>query len=463
MDVRDYLAIARARWRIISVITLLGIAMAATMTLLTKPVFQSQTSVLFSVRGAMTPSELAQGSSYAESQVESFAEVATSPLVLTPVIQQLQLRTTPGELSERVTVTIPNSTVILAIAVEASNPKEAADTANAIAAELSTVAAGFSPKSDGQETVKATVISPAQPASAPIQPRPLRNLAAGLLMGIVAGFGAALLADRIDTRVKAKEDVEAITQTPILGVVPFDDAVDDSGGLSAVENQGIRHEAYRKLRTNLQFVSAARGNRVLVVTSSVMGEGKSLTMVGLAFGLADTGKTVLLIDADMRRPRLAHRLGLEGNVGLSSVLSGAADLADVAQPWGQTGLSVVTSGLTPPNPTELLDSEAMTELVNRAAEEFDVVLIDAPPLLPVADALVLGKQVGGVLVVVGMHDVKKPQLADALDSLAGLDVRVQGLVLNKVRLDGDRGLYRGYYSEEADAKRSKKKQGKQSR
>jgi succinoglycan biosynthesis transport protein ExoP len=176
-------------------------------------------------------------------------------------------------------------------------------------------------------------------------------------------------------------------------------------------------EAVRRLRTNLQFIDVVNRPTSVVISSSIPDEGKSTIAINLAVALADTGARVILIDADLRQPSIAEYLSIEGEVGLTTVLIGRADAEDVVQPFGTSRLNVLPTGPIPPNPSELLGSPAMARLLDRLTAEYDMVLLDSPPLLPVTDAAVLGKLAGGVLLVVGTDRAQRPQLQETLVSL----------------------------------------------
>src|SRR5690625_3307256 len=212
------------------------------------------------------------------------------------------------------------------------------------------------------------------------------------------------------------------------------------------DSMSLRAEAIRRLRTNLQFVDFGDRPSSIVVTSSVPAEGKTTTAINLAASLADAGARVILVDADLRRPNIAKYMGFEGRVGLTTVLIGRAKVEDVAQPWQGTSLDVLPSGQVPPNPSELLGSRAMSRLLTELASTYDVIVLDSPPLLPVTDAAILSKMVGGALVVAGADGLHKKQLRASLDALEKVDAHVLGIVLNKVqRKERDRYAYE-YYS-----------------
>lgn len=448
VELQDYLGILRRRWVSATVVALLLVAAVLAVTLLMTPKFTATTRLFFAVQGTESVTELAQGSTFAEKQMTSYAQVATSPLVLDPVIRELGLSTTAAGLEGSVTPVVPTDTVILEISVTRADADEATAIANEIGAELASVAGDLSPaREDGTQAVKATILAPATTPTAPSSPNVLRNLAVGLALGLIGGVGMALLRNVLDTKVRDEHAIRAVTDSPLLGSIAFDNSVPDHPVVVVDSPLSAPSEAVRRLRTNLAFIGAANASKTVVITSSIPGEGKSTTSINLAASLADAGTRVLLVDADLRRPSVAGYLGLEGRAGLTSVLIGRADLRDVIQPWGNSGLHVLPSGQVPPNPSELLGSKAMADTLDELALHYDVILLDTPPLLPVTDAAILTKMVGGALVVVGADRIHRAQLAESLAGLETAGGIVHGLVLNKVARRDSSGYGYGYAGE----------------
>lgn len=443
MDLHDYVNLLRRFWRSAIATLLIAVAAAAGLSLLQRPMWTATTSIYVAVESGGTASELSQGANYAERQVKSFVEVAKSPFVLQPVIDTLKLDTTPQELGQNVSVSALSSTSVIAISVTSKNAQEAANIANAAADSLTVRVQELSPLGrDGNRLVQATVIEKAAVPTAPTSPKPQQNLALGLLLGAFLGIGQALLRDRLDTRVRNAADVARITETAVIGAVP--------NGQHAPNQQDTGYsptdEAFRTLRTNLSFLGLAGERRPsIVLTSSVSGEGKTETAIRLAKSLAEAGERVLLIDADLRRPQVAARLGLEGAAGLSHVLSGQASARDLVQPGGLDGLDVLTAGPIPPNPAELLSSDAMRQLIETAETRYDHVLFDSPPLLPVTDAAALAAQVGGAVLVARSGLVTQHELGAALTALGTAGGDVIGIVLNDVSKGSGNGSRSGYY------------------
>jgi succinoglycan biosynthesis transport protein ExoP len=432
VEPREYLDILRRRWMSIVIITLVTLASVAAVTLMMPKAYTATTRVFFAVNGDSV-SALAQASSFIEKQMASYAEVATSPKVLDKVVEQLGLGTTAVDLANSIEANVSLDTVIIEIAATDPDPRQAARIANAVGTELTKAASDLSPGlADGSEAIRATTLAVAQVPTSPSSPNILRNLGAGLLLGLLLGFGIAVLRKVLDTKVRGEQDVRALTDHPILGVVAFDQQVPRHPVILRDEPLAAPSEAVRRLRTNLQFIDVANRPKSIVISSSVPGEGKSTIAINLAVSLADTGARIILIDADLRRPSMAEYLGIEGNVGLTTVLIGRADIDDVVQPLGTTSLHLLPSGQIPPNPSELLGSPAMAGLLDRLTASYDMVLLDSPPLLPVTDAAVLTKMAGGALLVVGADRIHRPQLQETLGSLETAGAHILGIVMNKI-------------------------------
>ena len=448
MDLRDYLTIVRRRWVTVLVVAVTCFAAITAFTLLTTPRYTATTGLFFGVQSSGSAAELSLGSTFAEKQMTSYVKVATSPLVLDPVIQQLGLGVSPKTLARRVSATVPAETAILELSVTDPNPEQAVRIADALGATLAQTAVSLTPdRADGSQAVRVTTLERAAVPLSPSTPNIPRNLAVGLALGILLAFGLALLRDALDTKLRSAADVRALSDTPILGVIGFSQEVPKHPVILRGDTRSAAAEAVRRLRTNLQFVDVAEQCRSIVVSSSVPAEGKTTTAINLAVALADDGARVLLVDADLRRPTVAQYLGLEGAAGLTTVLIGRADVEDVVQPWGESTLDVLPAGQVPPNPSELLGSTAMRTLIRRFSERYDTVIIDSPPVLPVTDAAVLGRQAGGVLLVAGVDRIHRSQLNDALESLDTAGANLLGLVINKIaRREVASYAYERYYS-----------------
>jgi succinoglycan biosynthesis transport protein ExoP len=454
MELHDYLVILRKRWMSVALITALALGAAVTATALATPMYKAKSQVFVSVRtSGGTTSDLAQGSSFTQKQVKSYTDLVTSPRVLIPVIDHLDLATTPEQLGASITSMSPPDTVLINIVAEDADPQVASNVANATAASLAVQVTELEKPTDAEiSPVSIATVRNANPPSSPSSPNLEINLALGLMIGLLVGLGLAVLREVLDTKIRSEVDVNRVTDTSVIATIGYDVNAPDEPLIVQTSPQSHRSEAFRRLRTNLQFLDIADRPQSIVVTSSLPGEGKSTTTVNLAISLADAGSRVILVDADLRRPSVAEYMGLEGEVGLTTVLIGRATVEDVVQPWGNGNLHVLASGQIPPNPSELLGSRSMANLLDQLAQDYDVVLIDTPPLLPVTDAAILAKLTGGALVVVGSEKLHRQQLAEAMGSLETVGARVLGVVLNRLaRTQSDSYAYYDYSSTRSDA------------
>lgn len=438
LNVTEYLRITRKHWAPVAAVALAGIMLASLFALTRTPAYTTSSQVFVSFHGAESTSELATGTSYVQRRVVSYSNLVRSPQVLDPVIVELGLDTTAGELGTRVQAAPVTDTVLIDITATDADPTVAARIAN-------TVAESLAERVDELETPQQTVDSPVQlqmvreaapPGSASYPNIPVM-IFVGFLLGAALGIALAVLREIADTRVRSEQDVRAVTDSAVIGAITMDDEAEKNPLVVQTSPYHTRSEAFRRLRTNLQFLDLDGGPQAFVVTSSVPDEGKTTSAINLAITLADADSKVLLIDADLRRPSVAGYLGIEGSVGLTTLLIQRATIDDVIQPWGSAGLFVMPSGVVPPNPAELVGSKAMARLVHEMSEQFDYVIIDAPPLLPVTDAALIARMTSGVLMVAGAGQIRREQLRQSLANLSTVSARVLGIVLNKVGRSAD--------------------------
>lgn len=435
MDFEKLVHLLRRGWFFMVLGTVLGAAAGTAVTLAATPEFSADTQVYVSVNGATNSSEVAQGGTAAEQKVQSFANVARSAKVLQPVVDQLGLDGSTSDLARRVTAQTPIDSVIVTITVTDTEPGRAARIANAIGASLSDVITNQLEQPTTGE-VSPFRIETIQPATAPDQPSSPRlavNVAGGLVIGLLAGLGFAALRTALDTRIDGRATLESIVDAPVIGEIAFDKSVPDRPLVVQHDPSSPRAEAFRRLRTNLLFLDAGSDRRSFVVTSSVQSEGKSTTAANTAIALAESGKKVALVDGDLRRPRVADLMNVEGSAGLTDVLIGRLELSEALQPWGRGGLLVLASGQIPPNPTQLLASPAMDIVLRELESLVDVVVIDAPPLLPVTDAAILSGISSGAIVVVAMNRTTKKQVEGAFAALRDAGTAAVGSIMTMAK------------------------------
>jgi len=444
MELSDYIRILRKNWLVIVATTLIGLAAAAGYSLTRTPLYEAQSVVFVQSQSGSTASELQQGSNFAQARITTYVSLVREPVVMNPVITELALDTSASELAKSVTSTnAPNSTLIN-ITVQNADPVLASDIANALGASLAAAVERIDTPA-GQEVspIKLTRVRDALPPFTPASPNVPLNLALGVLVGLAVGVGIGVLRSVLDNKVRSPRDVETFTDRPLIGAIPQDPRAKERPLILQADPSNPRAEAFRALRTNLQFLEMD-GGHTFVITSSIPSEGKSTTTLNLAIALADSGKRVALVDADLRKPKVAEYLHLEGGAGLTDVLIGRARVADVLLPWGNRSLFVMPAGKTPPNPSELLGSDRMKRLLEALGKEFDVVLCDSPPLLPVTDAAVLSRATSGAIMVVATGRTTLHQLEGAFEALETVGSKVAGVVLTMVPTKGADAYTYGY-------------------
>lgn len=447
MDLRDYFRIIRSRWILITGCAAVAVALAALVTWSATPQYSSSAR-LFVSTSASDDSQALQGGQFSLQRVKSYADLLSGEEIARRVVEQLNLDESPAALSGQISASSKLDTVILTVSVTDANPRRARMLANAVASVfVSYVAELETPPGKDAATIKATVVDPASAPGAPVSPNPSRNIALGLILGLFLGAAISVLRDTLDTSIKTVNQLVDLVDAPILGSISYDTQAISTPLISSLDAYAPRAEAFRVLRTNLQFIDPDVPRKVFVITSSLPGEGKTTTAVNLALALAEGGEKVALVEGDLRRPKVSEYMRLESAVGLTTVLVGRLTLEDAMQPTANPGLDVLTSGSTPPNPAELLKSNGMAALIGELRESHDVVLIDAPPLLPVTDGALLAAQADGALLVVRHGKTTADQVALAVSRLESVDAKPVGVIFNMTPAKGGDGYGYGYAPE----------------
>lgn len=467
MGTRDYARILRRSWILILVAMALGTLVGWAVSAAAKPVYSATSAALVTSETGTTFNELTQGNAFTQQRVSTYANLTTEPIVTTRVIEELALDVSPRQFAADVAVSIPIDTTMLEVTVQHTSPETAAAIANALITNLAAVVAEVETSTvatgpvgpDGAvppaaSPVKITQVRVADTPDSPVSPNVPLNLAIGLFVGLAVGTLAAILREVIDTRVRSPEDIEAVTTAPVVGAIP--QITKNRAGAILIDGErgSPTAESFRILRTNLQFLDID-GPATFVVTSPGSGEGKSTIAANLAASIAANGVSVLLVEADLRRPQVHRYLGLEGGAGLTDILIGRAEFDDVVQSWASPNLHVLASGRIPPNPSELLGSQHMRELMARLQDMYDVVLYDTPPVLPVPDAAILSRNVGGVLLGVAIDQTRRDAIRAAIASLQKVSARIAGVVANRVNARGSSSyVTESYLSVERDDDRN---------
>lgn len=294
------------------------------------------------------------------------------------------------------------------------------------------------------------VVDRAEVPRGPVLPRVRRDIAVAGLAGLVLAFGLAFGFELLDSRIKSPDEIRTHLGLSFLGLVPVFPRKNGSGdgSLLDADSPPAFAEAIRGIRTAVLFSSADEGARSVLVTSTGPSEGKTVVSSNLAISLAQSGHRTLVVDADMRRPRLHEVLERSQEPGLSNVLVGETPLDGAARLTGVPNLWVLTAGQIPPNPAELLGSKKFEDLYAELKRRFDWIVFDAPPVMAVTDAAVLANRVGAVLFVIGAEMTTRQAAAAAIDQLSGAKAKFIGAVLNRVNVQRHSYYYAPYYRKE---------------
>lgn len=519
MELRDYLNVIRARrWVIIQAVVIVALA-ALVASLLQAPVYEGEAKVLIAEKGSGTELFGSIGldfSSQPERGLQTQVQLMQVRPLLENTIRTLGLGITPEQLAGRVTVSAVGQTNIVRITARDRDPARAAEIANTLAEEFVTwsrdykreainaaadevstrleiakdeileigrriqsegksddltaelaIATGSYTQLAGKleelrinaqlETGSGRVVSPAAEAAAPVEPRPARNTALGLAVGLVFGLGMAFLYEYLDNTLKSSEEIETLLGgAPVLGLIPAEKYDKDQKRRTTILTHpgSAAAEAYRVLRNNLDFMNFEHNITTLLVTSAAPAEGKSTVAANLAAGLAQAGKKVVLVASDFRKPTTPQFFGVNNTIGLSDVLTGAHSLkAAMQRPDNAMDLLILTSGKLPPNPSELLGSQKMRDLLEELKGWADWVIIDTPPLLAVADGAAVARWCDGVVMVTKGGVSTREAVKKAHDMLENVGARTLGGVVwgldSRSSSSGYgymRGYYGGYYS-----------------
>ncbi len=429
MEMSDHLRAVRKNWWIVLLTLIVTVSAAAFVTVRETPKYAS--SVTFFVGASASTGTALQADQFAQQRIASYVGVLTSERLAKQILAGTGLPMTVAEVTSSITATSDPNTVLLGATVTDTHPQRSLAIATAIADDLGPMVAGLEDTSHaGGTQVALTVISGPTLNPRPVSPSKTLNLGLGILVGLTLGAGLAIARQLADTTVRSGPALQSVASAPVLARVSLEARPRHQRIPLVAAAHSSRAEAYRRLRTNLMFSSVDSRMQVVVVTSSLSGEGKSTTAGNLAMVLAEAGRPVLLLEADLRRPSLGECLGVESSVGLTNVLVGQVDLDDVIQEWGADGLHVLPSGTIPPNPSELLGSDRMRTLMTTLRGRFDVIVVDTPPLLPVTDAAIVATQADGVVLVARHGRTRRDDVAAAVDLLRAVEAPLVGTVLN---------------------------------
>ncbi|MEX2552510.1 MAG: polysaccharide biosynthesis tyrosine autokinase [Actinomycetota bacterium] len=462
MELRDYLRILWGRKVLIILCVALSAGSALAFSARVSPTYAASAKVFVGPRtiekddAAGALQELTMSQQF----VSSYAEILKSRPLAELVVEKTNASISPEELTERIETKIIPDTRLIEVTVSAPSPAAAATYANAL---VTTFVEDEDNRFGGGTLVTASVLERALEPEDPVSPKPVQNGIVGGLLGIMLGIGIAFVLEQLDLTVKTKEDVERIfAPLPGIATVPLAPNSKDWSIFLRDAPNSPESEAIRILRTNIQFFSVDEPVQRVLITSTLAGEGKTTVAVNLAAGIAATDLRVLLIEADLRKPTLKNYFPDFQGVGLSEVLSGQADLEEAVWNTNIPNLFLVMSGRLPPNPSELLGSQRMADILDLASSIADVIILDTPPALPVTDATALAPQSDGVILVVRAGQTSAHKALDVAKNFERTGVRVLGVALNAMGGDTSSSYYYHYAAAEArtGGKRAKKRSSK---
>ncbi|MEX0754562.1 MAG: polysaccharide biosynthesis tyrosine autokinase [Actinomycetota bacterium] len=476
IDLRAYLQVFRNQKKTIALCILIAVGLAAAYSFTRTPQYSAKASVVVQPVGLDT-SELGSSSLAELISLDTEKEVATSTEVEQRAGRTLSMD--PQSVQQRTAVDFPTDSQILDITFTSDDPNEAARGATAVAnayldyrreqAEVqrdskiddavatleavlknlvdaadaetaSTIEAQFDleiEKVSGLSTLNVEpgyMVTAPFPPSTPSSPNHKLNIAAGLFLGVFLGIGLAFLRERTDERARSRQDLEEAFAAPVLAIVPQIDGWTDRRStklISVVDPKASSSEAYRSLRTTILAMAGRQGVKTVLITSALAGEGKSTTAANLAVSLANAGKRVVLVSADLRRPRLHQFFGLPNSRGLSDILTAEDETIRIGpRDTGIENLWVFVSGPIPERPAELLQSHRMQDFIDECRKVSDITIIDGPPMLAVADSLAIAPHVDGVILVTDSESTPRGAIAQARLELDRIGSTVLGAVLN---------------------------------
>ncbi|WP_353095815.1 polysaccharide biosynthesis tyrosine autokinase [Tissierella praeacuta] len=385
--------------------------------------------------------------------VSTYGEIVKSRIVTDKVIENLGLDLSYNTFRDKVSVNLVKDTEIIKIQVTDQEPTLAADIANETAKVFMDSVKSI------MKVENIQVIDEAQIPDSPVKPRPMLNMAIAGVLGLMSGIFLAFLLEFLDNTIKTSDDVEKHLELPVLGAIPIV-RNEESQLISITNPKSPVSEAFRTLRTNIQFSSIDRELKTIIVTSSSPTEGKSTISANLASILAQSDRKVLLIDCDFRKPKVHQNFGLSNLQGITNVLMGDKNISDVVHKYESLdNFNILTSGPIPPNPAELLGSKKMRNLLESLKEDYDTIILDTPPVGLVTDSAVLSTIADGLIYVTAVGQIDVEVIKRAKELLDKVSANIIGVVLNKVPIEG-RSYYKyqyyNYYGEDDNGGKKKR-------
>lgn len=442
-------AIKQRWWIILLSVFVVGALTAWISFYVFKPVYEGTTKILIQTQTASNQiiyNDLLTN----QKLVKTYSEIIKSNRVSEEVIHRLNLSITPEELLKKVTTKSNEESLITSITVQDYSPQGAVDIANAYAQAFYEIVNSVMQV----DNVSMLDIAKLPPDPQPVFPKPFVNISISIFLTLVICIILILLYESIDKRIKSEEDLLRELELPVLGSISHLGKIGNWRGSKMERNRrlndskrgqmkqlvcidepnSIEAEAFRRLRTNIRYSGVSKELKSLIITSAYSGEGKSTTIANLAIVMIQAGKKVLLIDADLRKPTIHHFFRIRNNIGLTNILIKQLEVQEVIQEVEGIGLHVISTGPLPPNPAELLGSHEMIELLEYGTHQYDLVLIDVPPILSLSDGQVIARHIEGALLVVRSNKVPKDNVKKAKQLLEHVGANIIGTIINDVKI-----------------------------
>lgn len=467
MTIQEYVRLLRRRWAVIALVAAASTAIAASITLSETPKYAATAKLFVTPAKTKDPAVafFLQGL-LTQDRIQTLGSLVNSRAAARAVAEDLGLKTSPERLQRQVRVIVPEKTVIIQIRALDTSPARAQAIANAFAKRFAQLASRLGTSTGtGLGGLQVAVADAASLPTKPVSPRKFRDILFGIVIGLIAGMGLAIVIEIFDTRLRTPEALSEEFDLGVLGVVEYDKHLQDPDVLQHLELHSGTAESFRHLRTNVHFADLDNPPRSILVTSAVPAEGKSTVAALLAQTYAIGGNRALLVECDLRRSsQLSARFGLAARPGLVDYLRGTAKpneiLQRVAFDFGQSAnggapdtealseFVCITAGSSVPNPPELLETDRFRTFLEDVSGVYDVVILDSTPLLPFTDAAVLSTVADGVLFVVRAHRTSREKIDRALLALDAVKGRLFGAVFNMAPAHGPdarRAYYDDYY------------------
>ncbi|MHB8512021.1 MAG: tyrosine-protein kinase domain-containing protein [Actinomycetota bacterium] len=457
MELHDYIRVVWRRKWIIALVFAVCAGGAIFISSRSQPVYSATAKVFIGPRTTRATDAAIQELTFSGDYVSSYAELLHSRPLAERTIERLQIPEAPQTVVGNLTTRVVLNTRIIEVTLTDTDATRAALIVNTL---TDTFVNEIQQDYGGKFGVQATVFEPAVKPGGPISPNPGRDGILGGLLGLMLGVGLAVVLEQADTRIRDREQIESkLAPYPVLAEVPKFEAAGHGEFFVLKDPKSPAAEAFRILRTNVQFLAVDQPISRIIVTSPYVADGKTTVSANLSAALAAAGFSTILMESDLRRPTVHEYLGTQSeSPGITDVLLGRRTLREAMRTTAAPQLQIVPSGPLPPNPSELLGSQRMVELLEEASSIADVVVLDSPPILPVTDAAALAPRCDGVILVVRAGRTHLERAREALAQFERVGVRVLGIVLNGVEKAGSSYYYYSgyYYSEPKSGKRSSK-------